>query len=360
MILHILTDSPYTIKFIGFTNQYFNKNDHQYIVALRKTRAFDNYYTDIDNCYIVYSFTDIIKLASKFVKARKVIFHQLNQPKLLLLLLLFYPAAFRKGVWSIWGADAYYHLYKTNSIKDRLIYKVFAISIKRFDTIVSMIPGDYELVKKRYNSMAKYFHAYYPSSIDLSSIDIIVKQTKAEQAQTIIMVGNSGDPSNKHADSFELLLRYRYHNIAVVSVLSYGGNDQYIKSVIKLGRELFGKKFIPVTEFMSFDDYLSFLSKVDICIFSHKRQQGLGNLFLFLALGKKLYISKQITTYNHFTSIGIKIFSTEDIESMSFESFCSMDLNLSQDNSKIIKSELSFDRIKRQWKRVYGQRCDVR
>lgn len=49
------------------------------------------------------------------------------------------------------------------------------------------------------------------------------------------------------------------------------------RKVIIKGKELFGEKFIPLTEFMTFEKYLEFLGSIDIAIFAHKRQQAMGN-----------------------------------------------------------------------------------
>lgn len=43
----------------------------------------------------------------------------------------------------------------------------------------------------------------------------------------------------------------------------------------------------PIVDFMDFNEYINFLSTIDIAIFNHKRQQGMGNIITLLGMGKK-------------------------------------------------------------------------
>lgn len=61
---------------------------------------------------------------------------------------------------------------------------------------------------------------------------------------------------------------------------------------------------------MPFEDYLNLLSKVDVAIFNHKRQQGMGNTITLLGMGKKVYIRSDITTWNFCEEHGLKVFDT--------------------------------------------------
>lgn len=356
MILHIFTDSPYTYRYIDFVNKMWEPRIHEFIVSAKKNSRFKDYYQNTKNCHMVSEKgRGFLLYASLFVKAQKVIFHQLNQPRLFMALILIYPSIFRKSVWSIWGGDVYFHRYKTNSLKDDLIEKTVEHVISKLPFVTGYIPGDFEVVMSRYKSNAKYIKSKYPSPIDIEGVKAF-KAEKKQDASKTIMVGNSADPSNEHIDAFSQLSRYKDKNIKVLSVLSYGGNDEYISRVITSGKDIFGDKFVPIIDFMSFDEYLNFISVVDICYFNHRRQQGLGNVILCLALGKKVFISHDVTAYDYYRSIGISLFPTEEVMNMTFDEFVQFDTYACaiERNKAIIFEDQDLANIRSEWEDVFN------
>jgi hypothetical protein len=81
---------------------------------------------------------------------------------------------------------------------------------------------------------------------------------------------------------------------------------------------MFGDRFCPLREFMPYDDYLEFLSTIDIAIFAHDRQQAMGNTITLLGMGKKVFIRKGISQWRLFNKLGVKVFN---IENLSVEHF---------------------------------------
>ena len=91
----------------------------------------------------------------------------------------------------------------------------------------------------------------------------------------------------------------------------YGGSKDYVSRVIEAGPA-------PVREEVHPADELSVgrrlwegsLCKAKVLVFNHHRQQGLGNAVLFLALKRKIFIRSDVTSYDYFRGIGIRIHDT--------------------------------------------------
>ncbi len=58
------------------------------------------------------------------------------------------------------------------------------------------------------------------------------------------------------------------------------------KKVISRGEEWFGDKFVPMTDFMSFEQYLEVFKSLDVAIFNHRRQQAMGHTIMLFSIGK--------------------------------------------------------------------------
>ncbi|MBD3808756.1 MAG: TDP-N-acetylfucosamine:lipid II N-acetylfucosaminyltransferase, partial [Epsilonproteobacteria bacterium] len=229
----------------------------------------------------------------------KIIIHGLWSNSLVKLLFL-QPWLLKKCYWVMWGGDFYFP--ETQSwIKKQVI--------KRMGHFITYIKGDYELAQKWYEAKGKYHECFmYPSNL-YKEYNI-----KPKKHGTInIQLGNSADPTNNHMDVLKQLAKYKDENIQIFAPLSYG-DQEYAKEVILKGKEIFGDKFIPLTEFMPFEKYLEFLSEIDIAIFAHKRQQAMGNTITLLGLGKKVYMRSDITPWQLFKDIDVKVFDVENID----------------------------------------------
>lgn len=352
-ILHVLSDSPYTYKFVKFIERNFDSNKHMFIIfCSSKTSEYLEFYRTNDNCIVTTNKTIYFKYRTEFKLSKKVILHQMNHPRMMLALLFFYPDIFNKIIWSIWGGDVYFYKYKTGSLKDNLIELLRKIVIKKIPIITSWVRGDYQRVVDVYNTRAKYIKSKYPSPIDFKNIYDIPERVK-KNGEIVILVGNSADPSNEHILTYKLLEKYKNNNIKVCSVLSYGGDKNYIKNVIEVGNKIFRGKFEPILNYMDFEAYLQFLASCDVCVLNHKRQQGLGNQVVFLALGKKLFISNATSPFKYYSDLGINIHSTESIKNFTFSQLIMQDKKSKDENIAKMCNEMSESVIKDEWNNVF-------
>lgn len=353
-VLHVFSDSPYTYKFIKFTKENFDECSHHFIIfSFNDTSKFLKFYYSQNNCSVTKSKNIYINYKNKFKDTDKIIIHQLNKPILMLSLSVFYNKAFEKMTWSIWGGDVYFYKYKTNSLKDSVLEVLRKIHISKIPIITAYIKGDYDQVIKTYKSNAKYIKSKYPSPINIDLIKAVPLKINNDTCVNIL-VGNSADKSNEHIETFKLIEKYKNENIKIFSVLSYGGTEEYKDKVVSVGKNLFNNKFIPIFNYMNFNDYLSFINNCDVCIFNHKRQQSLGNQMVFFALEKKVYISDTTTPFCYYKNLGIKIDSTESIVNMNFKNFINNEKDVKENNRKIILKDISEEVIKNEWKEVFG------
>ena len=116
------------------------------------------------------------------------------------------------------------------------------------------------------------------------------------------------------------------------------------------GKELFGKKFIPLTEFMPFEKYLEFLGSIDIAIFLHKRQQAMGNIITLIGLGKKVYLRDDISTWNSLNEINLKVFSFNNSD-FSLELLRKEEII---ENNLIVNRNYSESKLIEQWQKIFN------
>ena len=92
--------------------------------------------------------------------------------------------------------------------------------------------------------------------------------------------------------------------------------------------------------------YLELLGQIDIAIFAHKRQQAMGNAITLLGLGKKVYMRDDVTSWQLFKNIGVKVFELNKLDLMPLDK-CTID-----DNQSKIRNYFSLEKLKDQLKHI--------
>ena len=356
MIIHFLSDSIYSKNFIEFVNSNFNIDEHYFIIHSSKKSNFVKFYESQTNCVISKSFIYLFLCFNKILKSNKIIVHQLNNIKLLIFVLLFYRNAFNKMLWVIWGGDLYFYKISKISLHNRIIEIIRKRFIKNLKFISSYIEGDYNLSKRVYKHNAIYLKSWYPGTIDYNVVEQYSLDT--EKAKCIkVLVGNSADPNNNHLELFEMLSKFSEFSIHLFVILSYGGDPDYVKNVKSKGKYIFKDKITFIEDYMSKEDYFYFMKNIDICVFNHDRQQGLGNINLLLCIYKKVFIRSITTPYKYFTDKGIKIFKTDDIKHQTFTDFSHIDIHYLKENKNKMIEDLDLNLIYNYWVNIfYGNR----
>lgn len=350
MILHVGNVSRFVSSFVTFVNVEFEKETHFFWINGDKKKK--NSVENISNVYlakgtfpaVLYSY---IFLLFKMHTAEKIVLHGLFDPRLLILLACC-PWMLSKCYWVIWGGDLYQYKASKNGLQAKIKETLRKFVIRRIGHLVTYIEGDVDLARKWYGAKGVYHECLMYVSNVIDPTTLIEPDKKTENGGLRILLGNSADPSNNHIEALERLLAYKDRDITIFAPLSYG--DQYhAKKVIEQGREWFGDKFIPLTELMPIDEYLGFLKSLDIAIFSHRRQQAMGNTITLLALGKTVFMRCDVSQWRFLTGLGITL---KDVGGLTLQP---IERQTAQENSQIVQSYFSRETLIKQLSVIFEE-----
>ncbi len=189
-------------------------------------------------------------------------------------------------------------------------YTKFKSAIHRIDYYSGVIPAEYDaLCKCEFFRAEKLIYNYIsvPSVFEEEEIFTYKKEETAKD----ILVGNSGSYTNNHLEIFEFLSKCDLKDRRIISPLSYG-DRHYIKEIVAGGYNFFGNNFVPLKNFMPICEYKQYLSSCSIAIYAHERQQALGNIYLSLWEGRKVYLSARSLVFNYLKELGLKLYSIQD------------------------------------------------
>ena len=339
VILHLLIwDKKFVLPFMEFIHKHFPQGNHHFIVYgnVKESDVPCSPHTDVMPSLIKHT----LSLSKLFKHSDKIIIHGLFCNRLMFLLAM-QPWLLKRCYWVMWGADLYAHEALTQDWPWKKNEWLRRFIIKRIGHFVTYIKGDYELAKKWYGANGKYHNCFMYQSNLYKDYAVPPKQSDTKN----ILVGNSADPTNNHEEVLERLRPYKDQDIKIYCPLSYGPSN-HANQIAKLGKEMFGDKFIPLMDFIPFEKYLELLGQIDIAVFAHKRQQGMGNTISLLGFGKKVYMRSDVTPWKLFSVLGMSVF---DVEQLDISPITKRD---AESNREIIAEYFSSSQLVDQWKNI--------
>lgn len=338
-ILHICLLDKFIPPFIEFIKDNFDFKRHIFYLS----GDIDTHpVTTSTNVLLFNGRGRLFKLLPAMYGARKIIIHGMFDPGVVKLLAL-QPWLLNKCYWVMWGGDLYHYKLRKFNNHENTYERIRAFVIKRLGHLVTYVKGDYELAQKWYGAMGQYHECLmYPSNIYKAP----PPSSKSDQYINLL-VGNSAEATNNHLKVFESLKPLMHKGVRIYCPLSYGDSD-YAALIANTGKNLFGEQFVALLDFMPIEKYLGLLEKIDIAIFAHNRQQGMGNTITLLGLGKKVFMRSDVTQWELFTNLGICVYDVNNIE-ISLEKDPNLDKNI-----KIISAYFSTHNLAKQYNEIFG------
>ncbi len=359
--LHLMYDSIYCERYITFINGQFDNKKHLFIIMCDdKDTELKYVHTNSHNVIKMSIFEDIEELIQYMNKSSKVFIHYLFDYICELMCKFDIKSP---TYWIVWGGDIYNYidtnLFDEHTVKllESIGYKISTTvnkdniknfyrksAIRKINYILANIEGDigeFGKIKENYITVAKHLPFIYPNPIDLNLLDQCINDDSSishlkNGYKYMVLVGNSSSAGNNHIDILYKMSKIESKDFCIVMPLSYGGIDKYVNKLIKEGKRLFGERFIPITDFLSPEEYFCLLKQVDIAIFNHNRQQAFGNMIALFCLGKKIYIKTNTTLYPLLRMLNIDIYDVSDLDNASIENVVRYSDNSANNNKKNI------------------------
>lgn len=353
MIVHIMPQTTFLKDIISLLELCNIGHKHIVLVYTREKLAVTSAHDNIEIVRIYNAMLHYRYIVKYLRKADAVVLHSLFCPISLLVLLYIHRQLLLKANLILWGGDLYCYKDINKNFKLRIREYFRKPILENFSCISSLTVGDYELAERIYHVQGKYFPITYsnPEKFNICFTKLRGLDSDKEQSNIIhIQIGNSATETNKHMEILEELAKFKHENIKIYAPLSYGDLN-YAKYIIDKGHCIFGEKFIPLTKFMKFDEYICYLNKIDIAIFNNNRQQALGNISLLGMMGAKIYIRNDTSMWKHYNDyIKFKCYDINKLSTATYNEFLDYPQEIKNINVAKLQSYMcDTERIKAEW-----------
>ena len=187
-------------------------------------------------------------------------------------------------------------------------------ALRRSDFFCHWIEDDFTKIKELFNLKLKFINFIY-GDVEFVTGSFFSKPIKPKQGENIL-IGNSANITNNHLDIFDSLEKFRILDRKIYVPLSYSKYSiSYVDEVVQNGKQMFGKNFIPLLNFVDVETYNSIIDSCGIVFMNHLRSQAGGNVIFSLYTGKKVFMSKKSNMYVFLKNLGLTIFNVDDFNS---------------------------------------------
>jgi dTDP-N-acetylfucosamine:lipid II N-acetylfucosaminyltransferase len=236
-----------------------------------------------------------------------------------------------KIIWRFFGYELYFrklHLYLdddtksyfTSEIFKRRIQssfnrffkkeKTFRSAIERIDLMACVFEEEFKILQKSWPNLPKFIRV---SLYDTNELDAINFEKILRPKQNVVVIGNSRSLFNNHSEILNLIKVDNVDpQIQLKLLFNYGEVNSYSAYIKK--RVMGFDNIELIEDFIPYNEFANFYDNISAFVNNSYRQFALGNIFLSLRSGVKVYLNPKNPTYSWLASVGFKVFPVMELK----------------------------------------------
>ncbi|MGI9235414.1 MAG: TDP-N-acetylfucosamine:lipid II N-acetylfucosaminyltransferase [Woeseiaceae bacterium] len=252
--------------------------------------------------------------------------------------------------WNIWGSDLYPFLKPYPRLPHQVANMWLRRSVFRRMARIAGIPGDFSILVADLAGDWHHSPLNHPLRLEQEQYVALLEKAQAQRNNELtVLLGNSASATNRHEEALTLLSRFRDEPLRLIIPLSYAGRGEYVDRVAAVARRLFGDKVTILDKVLTTEEYLDMLAGIDVLLFNHKRQEGVGTINSALLLGKKVFLHHDVSTYAHLAAGNVELNDSSAISSLDFAAFGHWSTDAGKRNHDAVYSMYGQEAVARQY-----------
>jgi len=266
IFIHLIPNCNHAVSLANFLASLNSDEEHKIYLDPTKFHSKD-YYTETKE---IFSNTTFLDKKAYFRKDAIVIFHGLFS-KIALSLVGPMIRSSRKVAWAIWGGDT------------RLLSSEKNVQILNGLDFLLCAPGE----------TAPHTDLLVPELYCCPYVPPL-KPINHQEKQNLIVLGNSGDPSNNHQYLFDIVRDIEGFDFYVP--FAYNGSSEYLKKLTGIAEKIgISERMYFQESMISLHDYHEVFARAKAYLSAHERQQSLGTMQIAYRSNCKVFLRKSIS-----------------------------------------------------------------
>jgi hypothetical protein len=214
------------------------------------------------------------------------------------------------------------------SLKQKLLFFRKNIETNNYHTELEKLTS-YSVVLDNEIVFLNKFYGYTKKTLKFNypffNNDIVFSLVKGKS----VLLGNSATPENNHLDLIPYLKNCINHIDKIVIPLSYGDKN-YGNQIEKIYTDEFENKIQVLRDFISLESYSKLLDECGFLVMGHIRQQALGNIYMGIYRGAKVFLHRKSFAYLDLKNKGFIVYDLESIELESIKNETDENVNINK------------------------------
>lgn len=200
----------------------------------------------------------------------------------------------------------------------------FKEAVRRIDFFIGLSKDEHQYLKDRFPELPSFLQ--YPFLEE--NIDPIVARPSAKR----IIIGNNKSAFNNHLDILDILeTSANAHNLEYVLLFSYGVENEYTEEVRARAGRIKGVTIIE--EFLDRGEFKKLYEEGCGLVINGYRQMAMGNIFIALRKGIKVYLNEYNVMHRWLRHEGFKVYDINMLEE-----------DISNDNCRLSSVDVEHNR----------------
>jgi len=211
-----------------------------------------------------------------------------------------YPIKLRNGYYSYF-----------RSFYKRYLLKYCILAKFNKDNLFKAFSAILLFNEEEYKELNKYFKL--PKLIKVPSNFVIDYSKLNPEKKNKIILGNSRSYWNNHFDVLYDITKVKQNELyEFILLFNYGDKDRYTVEIERFVENR--PNLILLEEFLSFENFKKLFYDVSAVVINSYRQHALGNVFIGISYGCKIYLNTRSSTYRWLKEKGVVVYDVETLK----------------------------------------------
>lgn len=201
----------------------------------------------------------------------------------------------------------------------------FNRAMQRIDFFIGLSHTEYQYLRERFRHLPRFLqYPFFESNVEKSV---------TPPSSKLVVIGNNKNAFNNHLEILDILSNNKSKNdCEFVLLFNYGVENGYAREVRSRAKLIDGVTIME--EFLGREEFKNLYDGFSTLVINGYRQMAMGNIFIALRKGVKVYLNEYNAIYGWLLKEGFKVYSVSTFSEDISKDNCRLNSSIAEHNRK--------------------------